>query len=300
VNGRRTFAYTIIFFSSPRFLFAMSETHRIGFVKLNDSNYVEWSIRMEAELVRASLWSMIEVVLDTVDGKDATTIAAELAAKRGKRSPEKMAQARAEMILRVEDGQLSHMRDRDPMVNWERLRSVHMAYGFATSLALHRCFLTAKKRDDEPMQAWIGSIRRQAFLMLESGVATTSQDVILAATMGLPPSYDAVIINFDSTPPDQLTFENVVARLINEETRQQSVSEDPTAIKAESEDVALAAANRRVGRDVICHFCEKSGHVRASCRERQRWEDWKQGATASIAHSASAQDSEWGGTDFSF
>jgi hypothetical protein len=81
----------------------------LGFVKLNDSNYIEWSIRMEAELVRAGLWSMVEVHLDRIDGKDPATIAAELAVKKSKRSPEKMAQAQAEIILHVEDGQLAHM-----------------------------------------------------------------------------------------------------------------------------------------------------------------------------------------------
>ena len=100
----------------------MSEnTSHLGFEKLNDSNYVEWAIRMEAELVRAGLWSMVEVQLDKIDGKDAATIAAELAAKKGKRSPEKMAQAQAEIILRVEGSQLAHMRNKDSMVIWETL-----------------------------------------------------------------------------------------------------------------------------------------------------------------------------------
>jgi len=40
----------------------------------------------------------------------------------------------------------------------------------------------------------------------------------LALTMGLPPFYDPVIINFDAAPPDSLTFNGVVAQLLNEET----------------------------------------------------------------------------------
>ncbi|KAE9407201.1 hypothetical protein BT96DRAFT_777808, partial [Gymnopus androsaceus JB14] len=65
--------------------------------------------------------------------------------KKGKRKSNKMAQARAEMILRVEAGQLSHMTARDPMEIWERLKNVHCGRGFATSLALKRQFLTSKK-----------------------------------------------------------------------------------------------------------------------------------------------------------
>ncbi|KAJ6470923.1 hypothetical protein C8R45DRAFT_762484, partial [Mycena sanguinolenta] len=68
----------------------------------------------------------------------------------------KMAEARAELILRVEDGQLAHMTARDPMEVWENLERLHRAAGFATSLALRRKFLTAKKMAEETMEAWIG------------------------------------------------------------------------------------------------------------------------------------------------
>jgi hypothetical protein len=210
---------------------------------------------------------MVEVQLDRIDGKDPATIAAELAVKKSKRSPEKMAQAQVEIILRVEDGQLAHLCDRDPSVIWDTLQSVHQAHGFATSLALRCWFLTAKKREDESMQSWIGSICQQAFiLMQEAGVATTSQDMILVVTMGLPPTYDTIIINFNSTSPDQLTFENVVAWLINEETCQSSTEE---AIKTAQNNAALAATHRCDGCDprceLICHFCEKPGHFKSEC-----------------------------------
>jgi hypothetical protein len=61
------------------------------------------------------------------------------------------------------------------------------------------------------MQAWISSIHHQAFLMQEAGDHVTSQDMILAVNTGLPPSYEAVIITFDATPTNLLTFENVIA-----------------------------------------------------------------------------------------
>jgi hypothetical protein len=125
--------------------------------------------------------------------------------------------------------------------------------------------------------------------MQEAGVATTSQDMILAVTMGLPPTYDAVIINFDSTSPDQLTFENVVAWLINEETCQSSTEE---AIKTEQNDAALAATHQHTGCDgcdhrckLVCHFCKKPGHFKSECREKEKWEDWKNHNIANLAYS---------------
>ena len=52
------------------------------FQQLNDTNYAEWSLRMEAILIRGSLWGMIKPEIDQrkEDGmeKDASTIALEL------------------------------------------------------------------------------------------------------------------------------------------------------------------------------------------------------------------------------
>jgi hypothetical protein len=248
----------------------------ISFPRLNDSNYAEWAVRMEAILIRKGLWSMIETVVET-EGKDAATIMAELDKKKKGRLADKMAEARAEMVLRVEDGQLSHMRSRDPMEVWETLQRVHRAAGFATSLALRRKFLTAKKGEAQSMQAWIGVIQSLAFRMEEAQIVVTDQDRILALTMGLPISYNAVIINFDSTPADQLTLDCVITRLLNEETRQAANS-----VEDESGDQAMAImgskfAGRRAARatnasDVTCYFCDKKGHYKSECPKKKEWE----------------------------
>ena len=198
----------------------------IHFARLNDSNYTQWAVHMEAVLIRRGLWSMVSITVDKA-GKDATTIAAEIEDLKKKRGVDKMAEARAEMILRVDDGQLSHMRSDDPMEIWQTLRRVHHAAGFATSLALRRKFLTTKKEAEQLMQAWIGDIQSLAFRMREAGIEVTDQDKILALTMGLPESYDAVIINFDSTSPELLTLNHVITRLLNEEIRQAASGPQP-------------------------------------------------------------------------
>ncbi|KAK0193051.1 hypothetical protein F5146DRAFT_901308, partial [Armillaria mellea] len=63
------------------------------------------------------------------------------------------------------------------------------------------------------MESWVGQIRRMAKVMELAGINVSDQDLILTLTMGLPSSYENVIINFDMTPPDQLTLSNVIVRL---------------------------------------------------------------------------------------
>jgi hypothetical protein len=227
---------------------------------------------MEAILVRENLWSVLKSTSDE---------------EKAKRAEDKMARARAEMILRVEDNQLVHMISADPMEIWLTLQRVHQAAGFATSLSLRRKFLTAKKSDFETMQAWIGQIQGLAFRMEHAKISVTDQDKILAITMGLPPSYDNVIINFDSMSPETLTLDLVIARLLNEEVRQ---STSPPFIKQEdqikAEDEAMAVFRAKAISDVICFFCDAKGHYKSDCPEKKAWEKSKAKKTMGTAAGA--------------
>lgn len=64
---------------------------------------------------------------------------------------EKMAEARVEIILYINDSQLSHMTSCNIFIIWQSLKS-----RFATSLALHHKFFSAKKLEEESMESWIG------------------------------------------------------------------------------------------------------------------------------------------------
>jgi hypothetical protein len=90
----------------------MSTKSSTRFQRLNNTNYAEWSLRIEAILVRASLWGMIHPEIDHVKAdsteKDVSTIALEFEAALKVRMTMKMNEARAEIILCLEDGQLSH------------------------------------------------------------------------------------------------------------------------------------------------------------------------------------------------
>ena len=62
---------------------------------------------MEAELICKGLWGMVEVAVET-ERKDNAMIAAKMQTKKCKWTAQKIAKARAKMILHVEAGQLTH------------------------------------------------------------------------------------------------------------------------------------------------------------------------------------------------
>jgi len=109
---------------------------------------------------------VIEIVMDT-EGKKNADIKKEFETKLEKQSAFKIAEAGAEIILRVDNGQLSYMQLKDPLEIWRDLQNIYHACGFMISLALCRKFLTAKKSDDQSMQSWIGQIQSQTFTIEE-------------------------------------------------------------------------------------------------------------------------------------
>jgi hypothetical protein len=256
----------------------MADGETVRFSCLNDSNYAEWAVHMQAILVRCGLWSQIINIVVDETGKDATTIAAEVEDLKKKRNAVKMDEACAEMVLRVEDSQLSHMHSGDLMEVWQTLHHVHLAAGFATSLTLHRKFLTAKKSTAQSMQAWIGHIKSLVFCMEEAGVEVASE---------------------------LLTLNHVIACLLNEEARQSSHS--ATTNEEDGHDEVLAAVQknrshpcatgRNTSTDIICYFCDEKGHYKSECPARREWEKAKAKKIKGVA--AAAWDSE-SDSDISF
>jgi len=88
------------------------------FTCLDDTNYSEWALCIEAELVCKGLWTnVIEILVDT-EGKTDANIKKKYETKLGKQSATKTAEAQTEMILRVDDSQLSHIWSRNPLEIW--------------------------------------------------------------------------------------------------------------------------------------------------------------------------------------
>jgi gag-polypeptide of LTR copia-type/Domain of unknown function (DUF4219)/Zinc knuckle len=259
----------------------MSEDRDLTFAPLTDGNYAEWEIRMEADLVDKGLWEYVftEVVKPEGDTNSAKKAIAEYEMK--------LRQARARMIRRVTAGQLPHMKDPDPRNVWTELQRVHRAGGFGSKLAMRRRFINAKmKLDDsreiaESMASWIGRVKGMRFELEAVGVNMTDEDVILVLTNGLPENYNQFVITLDAARPADITLENVVAQLANEEGRQ-----GIDVIKKEEEKVRLgesalaATKGRRDRSEITCFYCGKKGHFRSECPERK--EETKQTAAVAV------------------
>ncbi|KAH9912942.1 uncharacterized protein B0H18DRAFT_850622, partial [Fomitopsis serialis] len=144
--------------------------------KLDETNYAEWAVVMQALLVRKGLW--------------------EVTGGTAKERP--MGSDSAKTV--------------------KALETMHQARGLGTRLSLRRKFYAMKMTSS--MQAWIAAVASAAFRLEAAEVTVTDEDQILVLMNGLPDSYVSFAISLDATPPDDLTLDYAIVRLINEYERQ--------------------------------------------------------------------------------
>ncbi len=227
----------------------MSDDVGTRFEKLNDGNYGTWCMMMRSILIRRKLWKgIIDMKITEIkaDGtmKTESEIEKETAVALAKRDEDKLDEARAEMILRVEPGQLAHMESEDPREVWQTLQDIHRAQGFATSLALRRKFMTSKMKEGQSMSNWIGQVRAMSVEMKRAKIVVTDLDIILSITLGLPPSFEPIVISFDAIPSDELSLAYVTGRLLNDETRQEAGIASRNDLAEEAMSAMRARSNR--------------------------------------------------------
>ncbi|RDB31020.1 hypothetical protein Hypma_000182 [Hypsizygus marmoreus] len=225
---------------------------------LNDTNYSDWSIKMEALLVEKDLWDVVAgtEVMPTTGPNSKTT----------KAFVRKQKLARAKIILHVENSQLPHTRHSDPR-----------RFGITLLASI------APKHDDISMQAWIAQVRDAAFHLEAAEFPVDDLDLIIVLTQGLPESYDPLIITLDSTPIDELDVDNIITCLLNEETRQKGDKEHfgYVAVGKRSKNIVDRGKRKGKGRDaksekggnssqtdskhMRCFNCRGRGHRASKC-----------------------------------
>jgi hypothetical protein len=269
----------------------------LPFDKLNETNYDDWKIQMEALLEEKGLFGVVSgrIVMPTTGPNS-----------RGVRTfLEKQRLARSKLILAIEPSQLPHVRnEQDPFVVWQNLSRIHRARGLGVLLTMRMDFLKMSMPPGSTIASYVASIRHAAYRLEECYQAEEDDSVSISAIIspsiptrppivsdldkisvllnGLPPTYQPVIVNITGTPLASLTFEDVVTRLMNEEGRLRNIV-SPTTIPFvasvaafDSHDETYAAMRVPKGKSfrstpskdmskVRCHKCGGVGHYRSDC-----------------------------------
>ena len=267
----------------------------LPFDKLNETNYDDWKIQMEALLEEKGLFGIVsgEIVMPTTGPNS----------KGVKTFLEKQRLARSKIILAIEPSQLPHVRNEEnPLVIWQNLARIHRARGLGVLLTMRMDFLKMSMPPGSTIASYVASIRHSAYHLEECYQAEEDDSVLNSITSpststtrppivsdldkisvllnGLPPAYQPVIVNITGTPLASLTFEDVVTRLMNEEGRLRNIvpPTQATPTPSDSHVEAFVATPSPVPRwkgksskstssskPIICHKCGGVGHIRPYC-----------------------------------
>lgn len=249
---------------------------------LDENNYPDWVIYIEAILIEKDLF-------DYVDGTE-TRPAGSDNHKPVKAFVKRSALARACIVKHVRPSQYPHCRSRNPVEIWRELERIHIARGFGSRQSLMRKFMNSHWSTETTMEKWIADITHQAHRLQVVQADITDQWIILTLTNGLPSEYDNLVESLDMVDPASLTLDYVKTRLLNSYTKKVVKSE-------EEQNLAMAARFKGSLRSTVfdkskvkCHRCKGIGHFRNECPSGEELDE--AGGGSGKAKSALAENSE--------
>ncbi|KFM59483.1 Retrovirus-related Pol polyprotein from transposon TNT 1-94, partial [Stegodyphus mimosarum] len=250
-----------------------SEDYKMS--KLNGDNYHTWCIRSRAVLVQKRCWEAVE-----------PGYGIEMNEAERKKNDE----AVTLLFLIVEDTFLDDIGDciraRDA---WNCLKEMHTKFGLLHVLQLMREFFNINMKPNESVQSYLARLMDLHRKLANGGYAFTDREVALVMLLGLPRSYESLILSLEKDEAN-LTTTIVKPRLLVEEKR---IIRNQSPAKVYHEEQALHtkgfATNQKKpafgkpmkkyaakrpneeetnrGRSTKCFSCGQWGHISKNCEE---------------------------------
>ena len=232
---------------------------------LDTDNYVTWSTKTRLELLKKSLWSIVQNGADKDD---------EQAAKDNDR-------AYALIGLRVKDYHLNTVASTTSAKElWDTLASSFQAKSNAKRLLLRRELNTLSKRAEEQIPQYVARAKSIWTALIATGYDCKESEVTLSVLAGLPAEYD-MIVTVLTTTDDELALDDIIPKLLPMEQKLSSQRETVAAYNARNhqrqhrpsgQHRSLAqhrSAQPQTPRNaLLCYYCGKPGHIKAECRHR--------------------------------
>jgi hypothetical protein len=240
--------------------------------KLHSTNYQTWKLKIELILTREDTWDIVTGDEPPPSDKGKEKEGSESSKKTDTFAAwqKKDRNARATILLSVNDSELTHVRDcKTSSEIWQKLVEIYEPKGFARKRYLRRQFCLLQMNDGDTMQQHINKLDDIIRQLGGIGVSYPDDEVAMTLLDSLPESYSTLVVVLESM--NEVTTEFVKTRLLQEENRrQESSSNENSALLSKksnksSKNKKKNPTNKKSGNGTPCPECKIIGHKREDC-----------------------------------
>jgi hypothetical protein len=212
---------------------------------LTEKNFQSWKFRLQYVLQDRGLWKCVDPS----------------SSSKAKPTAEEEQKAMAQIVLTLSD-EVSHIVQRANVHTarevWVLLCKQFEQKGLSSRVYLRRKLLNIKYVGDS-MQQHLSRISELANQLQSVGAGVSDQDLALITLCSLPERYEPFIVQMESRPIEEVTFDFVNGRLLAEAARQEEN-------KLQQSLYGPTAFGARVTNQ--CTFCNRPGHTEATCWDK--------------------------------
>lgn len=225
-----------------------------GIEKLRGAeNYPTWKYQMKMLLTFEGLWKVVEGT-DTDATRDGRAL--------------------ARIGLSVTSSCYQHIRDAESAEDaWTNLKNVFENKGLFRRVLLLRQLHRMEYNQFNCMSLYIENVMGVVHQLADIDKIIEDSEIAELLLSGLPEEYDALVSNLETACiTNALTSELVRARLLQEESRKKKpeTSEESAFFSGSKTRPVSSGSGAVKKREIICHYCNKAGHVKAKCFKWKR------------------------------
>ena len=117
------------------------------------------------------------------------------------------------------------------------------------------------------MTSQLAKLNEARVNLSNASMGVTDTQYCLILLNALPSSYEVVATTIlTSGAPSLLSHSEIIARILNEEGRHSEASAALNFAYAKSD----GKKKRKDHSNLICHYCDKLGHIQPDCQKKQR------------------------------
>ena len=230
----------------------MAEMKTVTIVPLIGSNYPTWKVQCRMALMKDGLWGIVNESERPPDETSQADKYAKFVARRDR--------ALATIVLAVDPSLLYLLGDPDnPVTIWKKLENQFQKKTWCNKLELRRKLYSLRLKAGGSVQEHIKAMTEIFESLSVIGDPVSDEDRVVYLLASLPDCYNMLVTALEANK-DVPPMEVVTERLLHEERKLNDRGSSSGINKA-------MAAYRHKRNTVICHYCEKPGHIKRNCRK---------------------------------